>query len=104
VLELINLNRAIPLFAPYPPIQEVEFRRCISDTAGVNKLFLAGSRRTMYETLVEAKVPFPRLMSYFVSVVGFVGGSLLTMGFLSSLACMALVGRYASFPDGGIVC
>ena len=45
----------------------------------------------MYETLVRAKVPFPHLMTYFVSVVEFVGGSLLTMGFLSSMACVALL-------------
>ncbi len=59
--------------------------------SGANKLFVAGSRQTMYETLVEAKVPFPHLMTYFVSVVEFVGGSLLTVGFLSSLACVALL-------------
>ena len=56
-----------------------------------NKLFVAGSTQTMYETLAEAKVPFPHLMTYFVSGVEFVGGSLLTVGFLSSLACMALL-------------
>ncbi len=27
--------------------------------SGANKLFVAGSRQTVYETLVEAKVPFP---------------------------------------------
>src|SRR5580700_1997950 len=35
--------------------------------SGAKKLFVAGSTQTMYETLVEAKVPFPRLMTYFVS-------------------------------------
>jgi putative oxidoreductase len=59
--------------------------------SGANKLFVAGRTQTMYETLVEAKVPFPRLMTYFVSGVEFVGGSLLTVGFLSSLACVALL-------------
>jgi putative oxidoreductase len=59
--------------------------------SGANKLFVAGSTQTMYETLVEAKVPFPHLMTYFVSGVEFVGGSLLTLGFLSSLACVALL-------------
>jgi len=59
--------------------------------SGANKLFLAGNTRAMYETLVKAKVPFPRLMTYFVSGVEFVGGSLLTVGFLSSLACVALL-------------
>jgi putative oxidoreductase len=60
--------------------------------SGANKLFVAGSRQTMYETLVKAKVPSPRLMTYFVSGVEFVGGSLLAVGFLSSLACVALLG------------
>jgi putative oxidoreductase len=59
--------------------------------SGANKLFVAGRTQTMYETLVEAKVPFPRLTTYFVSGVEFVGGSLLTVGFLSSLACVALL-------------
>jgi len=59
--------------------------------SGANKLFVAGSTQTMYETLVKAKVPFPRPMTYFVSSVEFVGGSLLTVGFLSSPACVALL-------------
>ena len=59
--------------------------------SGAKKLFVAGSRRTMYETLVESKVPFPRLMTYVVSGVEFVGGSMLIVGFLSSLACVALL-------------
>jgi len=59
--------------------------------SGANKLFVAGSRQTLYETLVAAKVPFPQLTSYFVSGVEFVCGSLLTAGLLSSLACVALL-------------
>jgi putative oxidoreductase len=59
--------------------------------SGANKLFVAGSRKTMYETLVKAKVPFPRLTTYFVAGVEFVGGLLLTVGFLSSLASVALL-------------
>jgi putative oxidoreductase len=59
--------------------------------SGANKLFVAGRTQTMYETLIATKVPFPRLMTYFVSGVEFVGGSLLTVGFLSSLACVALL-------------
>jgi putative oxidoreductase len=58
--------------------------------SGANKLVVADSAKTMYETLVEAKVPFPRQMAYFVSSVEFVGGSLLTVGFLSTPACVAL--------------
>jgi putative oxidoreductase len=59
--------------------------------SGANKLFVAGGTQTMYETLVKAKVPFPHLMTYFVSGVEFVGGCLLTVGFLSSVACLALL-------------
>ena len=59
--------------------------------SGANKLFVAGGRKTIYETLVKAKVPFPKQMAYFVSGVEFVGGSLLTAGFLSSPACVALL-------------
>jgi putative oxidoreductase len=59
--------------------------------SGANKLFVSGRTQTMYQTLVEAKVPFPHLMTYFVSGVEFVGGCLLTVGFLSSLACVALL-------------
>ena len=59
--------------------------------SGANKLFAAGGRQTMYETLVEAKIPFPHLMTYFVSGVEFVGGSLVAAGFLSNLACLALL-------------
>lgn len=58
--------------------------------SGARKLFLAGSRQTMYETLTRAKVPFPSLMTYFVSSVEFVGGSMLAAGLLSSLASLAL--------------
>ncbi len=59
--------------------------------SGANKLFVAGRTQTMYETLVEAKVPFPRLMTYFVSGVELIGGLLLAVGLLSSLASVALL-------------
>ena len=59
--------------------------------SGANKLFLAANRQTLYETLVKAKVPFPRLMIYFVSGVELVCGSLVTVGFLSIPACVALL-------------
>jgi putative oxidoreductase len=59
--------------------------------SGANKLFVAGGTQTMYETLVAAKVPFPHLMTYFVSGVEFVGGSMLAVGFFSSLAGVALL-------------
>jgi putative oxidoreductase len=59
--------------------------------SGAKKLFVADGTQTMYETLVQAKVPFPRLMTYFVSSVEFVGGLLVTVGFFSSPACVALL-------------
>ena len=36
--------------------------------SGANKLFVAGGTKTIYETIVKAKVPFPHQMAYFVSV------------------------------------
>jgi putative oxidoreductase len=59
--------------------------------SGGNKLFVAGGTKPVYDTLVKAKVPFPRQTAYFVAVVEFVCGSLLAVGFLSSAACVALL-------------
>jgi putative oxidoreductase len=59
--------------------------------SGANKLFVAGGTKPVYDTLVNARVPFPRQTAYFVSGVEFVCGSLVTVGFLSSPACGALL-------------
>jgi putative oxidoreductase len=59
--------------------------------SGANKLFTSGGMKAVYDTLVAAKVPFPRLTAYFVSGVEFVCGSLLAVGFLSSPACLTLL-------------
>src|SRR6202166_1296618 len=59
--------------------------------SGANKLFVAGGTKPVYDTLVKAKVPFPRQMAYFVSGVEFVCGSFVAVGFLSSPACVALL-------------
>src|SRR6202167_5156875 len=59
--------------------------------SGGNKLFVAGGTKPVYDTLVKAKVPFPRQTAYFVAGVEFVCGSLLAVGFLSSPASMALM-------------
>ena len=59
--------------------------------SGANKLFVAGGTKPVYETLVKANVPFPLQTAYFVSGVEFVCGSLLIVGFLSSLASVALL-------------
>jgi putative oxidoreductase len=54
--------------------------------SGANKLFVAGGTKPVYDT-----IPFPRQTAYFVSSVEFVGGSLVTVGFLSSPACVVLM-------------
>ena len=59
--------------------------------SGANKLFVAGGTKLVYDTLVQAKVPFPRQMAYFVSGVEFICGSLMTVVFLSSPACVTLL-------------
>jgi putative oxidoreductase len=59
--------------------------------SGANKLFVAGGTKPVYDTLVKAKVPFPRQTAYFVAGVEFVCGSLLTVGLLSSPASFALL-------------
>jgi len=59
--------------------------------SGANKLFVPGGTKPVYESLVKAKIPFPRLMAYLVAGVEFVAGSLLALGFLSSPACVALL-------------
>jgi putative oxidoreductase len=59
--------------------------------SGGNKLFVASRTQAMYETLVAARVPLPRLMTYLVSAVEFAGGGLLIVGLLSSLVSAALL-------------
>jgi putative oxidoreductase len=59
--------------------------------SGANKLFVAGGTKPVFDTLVKAKIPFPQFTAYFVSGVEFVAGSLLAVGLLSSLACVALL-------------
>jgi putative oxidoreductase len=59
--------------------------------SGGNKLFVAGGTKPVYNTLVQAKVPFPRQTAYFVAGVEFVCGFLVAVGFLSSPACAALL-------------
>ena len=51
--------------------------------SGANKLFTAGAITPVYDTL--------RQTAYFVAAVEFVCGSLLTVGLLSSFACVALL-------------
>jgi putative oxidoreductase len=58
---------------------------------GGNKLFVASQHKLMYKTIVGAGIPFPQVMTYFVSSVEFVCGCLLIVGLLSILCCMAFI-------------
>ena len=59
--------------------------------SGANKLFVADGITLVYETLLQAKIPFPRQTAYFVSGVEFVCGFLVAVGFVSSPASVALL-------------
>jgi putative oxidoreductase len=59
--------------------------------SGAGKLFVAGGTKPVYDTLVKAKIPFPKQTAYFVASVEFVCGSLAAVGFLSTPACVALM-------------
>jgi putative oxidoreductase len=59
--------------------------------SGAYKLFVAGGTKPVYDTLVKAKIPFPKQTAYFVAGVEFVCGSLVAVGFLSSPACAVLL-------------
>jgi putative oxidoreductase len=59
--------------------------------SGGNKLFFASHYKIMYETIVSAGIPFPHVMTYFVSLVEFVCGCMLIVGLLSSLCCVAFI-------------
>ena len=59
--------------------------------SGANKLFVAGGTKPVYDTLVKAKIPFPRQTAYFVASVEFIAGSLVAVGLLSGPACAALL-------------
>ena len=59
--------------------------------SGGNKLFVATQYKLMYETIVGAGIPFPHVMTYFVSSVEFVCGCLLIIGLLSTLCCIAFI-------------
>src|SRR6201986_4607850 len=59
--------------------------------SGGNKLFVASQYKLMYETIVGAGIPFPHVMTYFVSSVEFVCGCLLVIGLLLSLCCVAFI-------------
>jgi putative oxidoreductase len=59
--------------------------------SGAHKLFVAGGTKPVYDTLVQAKIPFPHFTAYFVSAVEFFCGMLVAVGVLSSFGSVALL-------------
>ena len=60
--------------------------------SGANKLFVARQKANYVRNArSRPQSRFPGLMTYFVSGVELVGGSLVAVGLLSSLACVALL-------------
>ena len=60
--------------------------------SGRGKVFVAERREQMRQTLLDPRVPFPDFNTAFVSMVEFVFGSFLVLGFATPLVCVMLVG------------
>jgi len=60
--------------------------------SGRGKLCVPERREQMRQTLIEARVPFPKLNALFVSTVEFSAGLLLIFGALTPIACVMLSG------------
>src|SRR5437660_4908388 len=58
--------------------------------SGANKLFVAGGTKPVYDTLVQAKIPFPHFTAYFVSAVDVLFGSFVACGFFFCFGMLAL--------------
>ena len=58
--------------------------------SGWNKLFQEKNHEGLVKVLIEAGIPFPELMSYFLASVELFGGSFLIIGFLSTFCSIAL--------------
>jgi putative oxidoreductase len=60
--------------------------------SGRGKVFVPERREQMRQTLIEAHVPFPNFNTVFVSMVEFIFGLFLVLGFATPLACVMLGG------------
>ena len=58
--------------------------------SGWNKLFQVKNHEGLVKVMIEAGIPFPEFMSYFLGSVEFFGGMFLIIGFLSTFCCIAL--------------
>ena len=63
--------------------------------SGGGKLFVAEKGKEMQETLRKAGVPSPELSAKILSTIEFAFGVLLTVGFLTPLCCIMLIGVMA---------
>jgi putative oxidoreductase len=59
--------------------------------SGSGKLFVPTRRQTMVETLRAAKIPRPEINAAVASLVEFVFGAFLVIGFLTPLSCFMLI-------------
>lgn len=58
--------------------------------SGFFKVFHPKQHTALLETLQKAHVPFPEFNAYFVPILEFIGGILIIIGFLCSLASLML--------------
>jgi putative oxidoreductase len=58
--------------------------------SGWNKLFQAANWKGLVAAMTATGLPYPKFLSYFLASVEFYGGSLLTVGFLSTVWAIAL--------------
>ena len=59
--------------------------------SGAHKLFVAGGTKPVYDTLVQAKIPFPYFTATLISAVDFFCGLLVLPGVLSSFGSVAFL-------------
>ncbi|WP_109440559.1 DoxX family protein [Acinetobacter haemolyticus] len=59
-------------------------------TTGFNKLFVEKNKLIMLETITEAGIPFPEIMSSFVSATEMLAGLFLIMGLLTQISSILL--------------
>ena len=59
--------------------------------SGANKLFNMEHQEALLKTVADAGLPFPEFTAVFVASVEFFGGSLLTIGLLSTFCAIALM-------------
>ncbi|EPG37364.1 DoxX family protein [Acinetobacter colistiniresistens] len=59
-------------------------------STGFNKLFVEKNKLIMLETITEAGIPFPEIMSSFVSATEMLAGLLLIIGLLTQISSILL--------------